>query len=57
MPDLRFCPKCGQKTASESGGGFIEVGEFDGNTYEHEGSVTAFQCSDGSCQHVHYSDK
>ena len=23
MPDLRFCPKCGQKTASESGGGFI----------------------------------
>lgn len=55
MPDLRFCPKCGHQTAAECGGGFIEVGEYDGNKYEHEGNVIVYKCSIASCQYAHYS--
>lgn len=42
-----YCPRCGHRSADEckAGNAFLEIGIFDGKSYEAEGSAQGFKCS------------
>lgn len=44
--DVRHCPKCCATNISEKPGGHIEIGQWDGRSYEREEFVEGFECKD-----------
>lgn len=50
-----FCPKCGKKDRHPAErGGFLEIGEWDGKSYEEEFHVSGHSCS--GCGHTWYEE-
>lgn len=45
-PDAQHCPKCGAANISEECGGYIEIGQWNGSSYEREMFVEGFKCED-----------
>ena len=40
-----FCPKCSSQSVVKCRGGFLEMGEFDGDYHEQEGDVDGYFCT------------
>lgn len=49
LAGAKRCPFCGSSQLKEDGGGFLEVGEWDGHRYAEELNVTQYVCQGSLC--------
>lgn len=43
MPEPKYCPFCGAPVALDTGG-YLEIGEWNGDSYDFEGYVDGYRC-------------
>jgi rRNA maturation endonuclease Nob1 len=44
MPEINFCPSCGEKKLADEGNVFIEDGPYDGRQFLNEGEWWRYRC-------------
>lgn len=49
-----ICPVCGAPAVETSKAGFVEVGEWNGKTYEEEADATQYRCTKETCNTTFY---
>ena len=48
-PEYRFCPGCGDASCVIVDSIFVEYGEWNGNSYDEEGDVDVYRCTNALC--------